>query len=87
MSGLRFKVGDLAVIAVVRNPTFQHLLGRQVTITGIHTRTIYDTYEDYRLDFFNGNHHACCMDWQLRKLDPPAEPASLTRESDVEVTA
>jgi hypothetical protein len=45
-----------------------------------------DDPKDYGITFAD-KFPAAVMDWQLRKIDPPAEPASLTRESDVEVTA
>lgn len=85
MTGLRFKVGELAILAVVRNPLFVRFIGQRVTIMKIKPRTIFGTFDDYQLDQMVGDFHACVADFQLQKIDPPAEPASLVREFEWEI--
>ena len=92
MSGLRFKVGELAIF--------------QFSITGIDPQDMGELCEvaelgpypigsfttkgpttrvcDYLVQFADGSCRYC-TDIELRKIDPPAEPASLTRESECEV--
>jgi hypothetical protein len=95
MSGLRFKVGDMALVAVAMNPKN---LGDVVQILAIGPYRIGDVVIGPHggpvllrtsADYFVDGRSICqtAFDWQLRKLDPPAEPASLTRTKECEVTA
>jgi len=104
MSYLRFKVGDLAVVAIAEKA---ENIGRIVEIaavgpfkTGDHVRLPcggscnfrpgYKDRADYvlnarwKLENEHGLVWLVAHDWQLRKLDPPAEPESLRRCEEVE---
>jgi len=81
MSGLRFKAGELArVIFSVDHP------GDIVEIVAVGSfRARCGTPSDYIVLHATGVF--VIQDWRLAKIDPPAEPASLTRETDVEAEA
>ena len=95
MNGLRFKVGELAIIACAIHPENQ---GKVVEILAVGPYQIGDivvhpsgaqveilSNTDYFIDVELPN--CTAKDYQLRKIDPPTEPASLTRESECEVEA
>jgi hypothetical protein len=96
MSGLRFKVGELAVFYIPRHPCGVSGIGRIVEVVEVgpiqqgqicqSTGKPLDVGpRDYivQMDGFRGS----CDDYQLRKLDPPAEPVSLTRIASEEIPA
>jgi hypothetical protein len=86
MSGLRFGVGELAIYAVPWDEECLPVAGHIFKVDEVGPLEDGDgVLVDYMIS--NEEHEGSCYDWQLRKIDPPAEPASLTRESDVEVTA
>lgn len=89
MSGLRFKAGELAMLVVVVHPE-NH--GRIIEIAAVGPFQIGDlicTETRYfrctrDCDYATADRWATgVFDYQLRKIDPPAEPVSLTRESDI----
>lgn len=90
MSGLRFKVGELAIIAVASPEN----VGKIVQIDAVGPFASFDSipwrggrrYALVDCDYFIGDQWIA-HDWQLRKLDPPAEPASLTSTEECEVVA
>ncbi|URX63288.1 hypothetical protein KR767_04245 [Luteibacter anthropi] len=100
MSGLRFAVGDLAILAVARSLIGLRFEGRPCTVRMIgpygagqvlthpvHGRPcIVDADGDYLVVFDDGN-AACPLDLQLRRIEPPAEPAAMSRSDVVEVQA
>lgn len=92
MNGLRFKVGELAVLAVSAK-----YLGKIVEILAVgpyRAGQIYDIglkqpmrciqNADYVIDQRDGK-WITVQDWRLRKLDPPAEPKTMTVAEEVEV--
>ena len=86
MSGLRFKVGELALFAVARTGDGQHWVGEVVQVIAVGALTRSLAIVDYGVESPDGETGGC-YDWQLRKLDPPAEPLSLTRQQPEELTA
>lgn len=99
MSGLRFKVGDLAILAFATDPSG---IGSEGEVVEIYSAGPYQPGDrvpirgvarrigkacDYVIRFSGTNDGGICHDYQLRKIDPPAEPESLTRENECEVTA
>ena len=95
MSMLRFEAGEMAIFAVAMFPSaFGHQgeqvevlhrgpfgAGSLVTIRGYTWRIDRDV--DYAIGWRDG-YIGCVRDWQLRKINPPAEPATLTRREEVE---
>jgi hypothetical protein len=100
MSDLRFKVGELAIFAIARDISSQDHMGQQCEIYYIgpfqagerlahptmqgYTNVLADA--DYVVVFADGLAGAP-KDYQLRKIDPPTEPAGLRRTDKIEVTA
>jgi hypothetical protein len=88
---LRFKVGELARLVVIREQRPCMHINSIVEINAIGVMDNDGDRADYGC--------ICCercvrqgkgvalMDWQLAKIDPPAEPASLTRECEEEIPA
>lgn len=92
MSGLRFKVGELARIVVAMDPTNHGKVveinavgpfkaGHRLAWQGKHRMALVDC--DYFIAGEAGEWVA--RDWHLQKLDPSAEPESITRREEVEV--
>lgn len=90
MANLRFKVGEIAILAV----SSKGREGEECTITAIRHakrgsntddggKLVWDT--DYWGHFSFGVFSLA--DWQLRKKNPPSEPASLTRQNGIEEEA
>lgn len=73
MSGLRFNVGEVVTIEEV-GPFGENHWGGKKSLGG-----------EYLIRAPDGR-LGVVRDYQLRKIDPPAEPASLTRTTDEEVT-
>jgi hypothetical protein len=82
MTGLRFKVGELAIIGVC---ACYEAIGRMVEIVEVgpfkagHVfrdgiATPFDT--DYQVSL-DGQHYICA-DWMLLKIEPPAELSSIS---------
>ena len=97
MNGLRFKVGELARVAITTKP---ENLGKIVEIYAVGPWELGDIAtlpngERYRItthcDYFfahrgpTGNRSWIDHDWRLQKLDPPAEPKTMTVMEEVEV--
>lgn len=94
MTGLRFKVGELAIMALCPSRDGDRAIGQTVEVIAISVAPgqpvkaswgewyFCRTGHDYVVQFPNDS-LMWCSDWQLRKIDPPAEPASLKRESEV----
>lgn len=91
MNGLRFKVGEMAIVAVAMNPVNQGKVveiiavgpfkaGHRVVVNGVRRRSLEDC--DYFLD--QSPPGGLAHDYQLRKIDPPAEPESITRREECE---
>ena len=94
MSGLRFKVGDLAWYMVARARSGFPYMGTIVQIESVGPFARGQLWKGSKFkwnsDYIVMTHDDALgevSDFQLRKIDPPAEPASLTRETDVEVEA
>lgn len=96
MSGLRFKQGELAILVVARGKKSSAALGDQVLIHAVGPFRRGDTFHPYRpgsdiskamqdVDYavIAPTGGIMCMDWQLRKIDPPAELESITRRLEV----
>lgn len=93
MNGLRFKVGEMAILAVALRR--HDLLGTHVSVEKIHQRPAGSACVDnstllvacdYIVEHVDGS-KGSVADWQLRKIDPPAEPASLTRQCEEGIEA
>ena len=94
MSRLRFKAGDLAEIVVARVPADFPYIGSIVVVAvvgpfdrreGIRYRGARHTFplaSDYLVETVDTFGVVC--DWQLRPITPPAEPATLTRCTDLQ---
>lgn len=96
MSGLRFKVGDLAFYAVARWPEGIPHIGEVVEVLEVGPFSPGDYCATLGRPVRNGGRHYACragrhvglvFDWQLRPIARFAEPASLTRESCEELPA
>jgi hypothetical protein len=86
MSGLRFKVGEMAIYAVPCCEECMPVVGDIFKIDECGPTNDGDGVPvDYMIS--NEEREGPCFDWQLRKIDPPAEPASLTRHEECEVAA
>lgn len=85
---MRFECGEIAIFMFgISTPKHD---GMTCQVIEAETRAR-DTYvgmlvSDYVVEMSNGDLRIC-YDWQLRKLNPPAEPASLTRHSEQDVPA
>lgn len=88
---MRFKVGELAILCVSRLGLVR--AGSIVEVMALSPRK--GEFSSGRLNDANGDYvisdgrdeYFIVVDWQLRKLDPPAEPSALTRQHDEELTA
>lgn len=91
MNGLRFKVGELAIFAIATKANGIPYVGCNIEIMYIgpfHAGQQWNGIAipndcDYLLLAKDGRKGAA-FDWQLRKLDPPAEPESITRREEVQ---
>ena len=77
MSGLRFKVGELALIAEAL-PHYRPVGPRSIV------DDLGDRF-DYAVDCPESSWVLGFNDHQLRKIDPPAEPVEMTRVEEVGV--
>ena len=85
MSGLRFKVGELALIAEALphyRPVGPGSIGFIVEIGPVDD--LGDRF-DYAVDCPESSWVLGFNDHQLRKIDPPAEPVEMTRAEEVGV--
>lgn len=87
---MRFQIGEMAIYAVAQQASGINLVGKECSIEqvgpfpeghsfGDGRRTV--TPADYRVRFADGQ-TAAPKDWQLRKINPPKEPESLTRRQE-----
>lgn len=82
---MRFKVGEMAIVAV--DLSGNGCEGSVVEI--LEVGPFVSQYNGKVYDYKTTSPHrhwiyACCWDIELRKIDPPAEPVSLTRQEEVE---
>lgn len=94
MNGLRFKVGELAIFVCPSHSTGIGHEGTTVRVaevgpyrTGQYVQCVgvIASYNfDYVIDWPSG-HIGFVRDWQLQKLDPPAEPKTMTVVEEMEV--
>jgi hypothetical protein len=97
---LRFKQGDLAILMIARSTKSQPHVGKVGVIDRVGPMKPGDTFfwkgrwcvVDGAGDYVwtCGDDVSCGvvpMDWQLLKIDPPAEPESLRHMEDVEALA
>lgn len=87
---LRFQQGEMAICTAC-HPALE---GQQVEITAVGPFKAGDIVTGLKLvkdaDYLvSGRLSAAAgaRDWQLRKINPPEEPASLTRTNEEEITA
>jgi hypothetical protein len=91
MNGLRFKVGELAIVAVDIHGG--GAAGNIVEILKVGpiacwaSDGIFGTFDYETSSPRKEWESAFCMDIELRKIDPPAEPASLKRHEECEAAA
>ncbi|WP_426269177.1 hypothetical protein ACN9MB_13200 [Dyella kyungheensis] len=97
MNGLRFREGDLARLVVARTSHSIQYLGQVMTVFAVgpfkdghefpslpgHKRGIARADGDYGL-LLDRDTGFMAYDWKLAKVDPPAEPESLTRREECE---
>lgn len=93
MNGLRFKVGELAIFMFARGEEGAPFQGETCQVIDVGPWKAGDEWRpgfkcfrkdsDYVIQMPQGA-KGQCMDYQLRKLDPPAEPESITRREEVE---
>lgn len=86
MSGIRFKEGDIVRLIVARSERTVIYVGSECSIYMIRGVDDRDNPKDYGVIMSDGECFAF-MDWQLAPINPPAEPASLTRHSEQDVPA
>lgn len=95
---MRFEVGEPAIFAVAASADQMNDVGKQGTVEMIgpfHVGQLVTFKGNLRQVVFAGDYilmfddvkGVIAKDWQLRKIDPPAEPESLKRTEDLEVTA
>jgi hypothetical protein len=91
---MRFQQGEIAIFAVARVAHAIPHTGKEVTVAvvgpfapgavadwkGRRLRT--SRPADYLIVHQDG-HPGLVMDWQLRKINPPEEPASFTRRKEM----
>jgi hypothetical protein len=94
MNGLRFDLGEIAILVIARGPESSAALNTQCDVCAVgpfredQIVQLSDRWGivgcqcDYLINACSGI--ICVMDWQLRKIDPPAEPESLTMREEVE---
>ena len=89
MTGLRFKVGDLARVVVTSGPHSQLHLGGVVEIAEVNAANLDGETIDYATscDCVKWSRGCGLYDWQLQPINPPTEPASLTRSGECGVEA
>jgi hypothetical protein len=94
MSGLRFEVGDMAIYAIPTVAGANKWVGEVVEIVEVgpfapnHRHAYNGKLASLKRHDYLCKHYTSLggvWDWQLRKIDLPDEPASLTRESECEV--
>lgn len=84
---MRFVVGELAVVAVDANGNLP--IGEIVEIIAVGPMRVYPydnspaALYDYRVNW-RGEDDWYCLDLDLRKLNPPSEPASLIRQTELD---
>lgn len=82
---MRFKQGELVLFVIATTPAGVPFVGEVVEISKVGPCDAYsygDPAKRVRVDYtvtVPGGTLLGAMDYQLRKLDPPNEPASLTR--------
>ena len=86
MSGLRFKTGDLARFVVARYVEGISDVGKVVEIAFVGCVSNHGNLMDYAC-YLDGKPWGSVYDWQLQPINPPAEPASLTRSEECGVEA
>lgn len=88
MSNLRFKVGDQVRLAVWKpddSPVEPMEVG---TVVEVSTTSDAGNRFDYGIDFPSDELDFNCIDdWRLARLEPYAEPKSLTRTTEEETPA
>lgn len=91
MNGLRFKVGDLVRVVValpVDHPVVNGSVGTILEVGEFEdTRGLLFPYDIDFPEDHGSEFTTVCHDWQLAPVNPPVEPASLTRREDCEVEA
>jgi hypothetical protein len=87
---MRFQVGEMAIYAVPCSAETMRIVGEQVEImaVGIRAGQFYfgrpaGQDGDYIIRFSNGDGNLC-MDFQLRKINPPDEPNDMRRDEEIE---
>jgi hypothetical protein len=76
---MRFSVGEMAIMAVAVGEISSGILGETVCVQWIGVMARDGSHVDYGCIGRTGKVGA--MDWQLRKIDPPAEPVAMTHEA------
>jgi hypothetical protein len=91
MNGLRFKVGELAIIAVdIDGHGYEGSIVEILEVgplLAMNTRREVKCYDYETSSLSDASDRGLCWDIELRKLDQRGEPTSLVRESDCEVAA
>lgn len=82
---MRFKIGDLAKVAVSSNGNFGKIVSVLEVDPGpyINRKTGIMDRRDYRCEC-DGAERVHFFDWQLQPINPPREPKSLTRPEEIE---
>lgn len=94
---MRFKVGELAIIAVDAGGNGHEGLVVEIAKVGpmrIFTQRSDGVFTILTMDYQVSIEGVCPLDgdwfvwdWELRKIDPPAEPAELTKTEEQEMNA
>jgi hypothetical protein len=85
MKGIRFENGELARYMFALTHEGSAYQGKIVEVIDVHPFAIIrgtDLLADYRVKAADGR-TGICMDWQLRKIDSPADPIEITRRAEV----
>lgn len=87
---MRFKQGDVAIFAVAGSAETARMVGEQceIAVAGVKKGAYYfgipSSIDCDYLIFFGNQEGTLCMDWQLRRIDPPTEPEAMIRTSDID---
>lgn len=86
---MRFQVGEIAILALVISHRYMQYRNQECEVIevgpfpiGTPTQTGPTTFvADYHVQFADGL-SILVRDWQLRKINPPEEPASMTHHEE-----
>lgn len=87
---MRFQIGEMAIFAVARTPRALPYVYSQCEVIEAGNFSPGHKWPDGAVGMLGGEYRvrfadkssATVMDWQLRKINPPEEPKTLTRQKE-----